>query len=450
MKRELIVRPKLAGPPTAAAVPSLNQLLVARGVTLQPVFPSGGQTLLPSAVPVPPHNFYWVDAPDDDLDDIADDLVTSGQVDAAYVKPAGAPPTINAMAPSGGGPPSAGTPDFTNRQGYLGPSPKGVDAQAAWRVPGGKGNGCRIVDLEWGWDLLHEDHGGGSLVHGNQHPDPHHGTAVIGVINAPANGFGVTGIAPQSHVDVVSFSMPTASAIWLASQHLRPGDIMLLEIHRPGPRHHFASRRDQLGYVAVEWWEDDFVAIQLATQKGIIVVEAAGNGAENLDDARYDTAGPGFPTSWTNPYRRSNRDSGAILVGAGAPPSGTHGRHHDTDRSRLDFSNYGASLDAQGWGREVTTTGYGDLQAGADQHRWYTDQFSGTSSASPMVVGALAAVQGVLRASGRQLLTPATARRLLRATGSPQTAGVHPSTQRIGNRPDLAAMIAMVQAPSWP
>lgn len=148
----------------------------------------------------------------------------------------------------------------------------------------------------------------------------------------------------------------------------------------------------------------------------------------------------------TNPLNRSNRDSGAIVVGAGAPPPGTHGRDHGPDRSRLDFSNWGAVVDAQGWGREVTTCGYGDLQGGTNEDEWYTDQFSGTSSASPIVVGALGCVQGVVRAQGKSPLTPVEARQLLRATGSPQQdAPGRPSSQRIGNRPDLRQMIARIK-----
>ena len=38
-------------------------------------------------------------------------------------------------------------------------------------------------------------------------------------------------------------------------------------------------------------------------------------------------------------------------------------RRHGPDRSRLDFSNFGKAVDVQGWGREVTTCGYGDLHA---------------------------------------------------------------------------------------
>jgi hypothetical protein len=93
-------------------------------------------------------------------------------------------------------------------------------------------------------------------------------------------------------------------------------------------------------------------------------------------------------------------------VGAGAPPPGTHGRDHGPDRSRLDFSNHGSAVDAQGWGREVTTCGYGDLQGGGDEDRWYSDTFSGTSSASPVVVGTLACVQGILKARQQSPLTP--------------------------------------------
>src|SRR5262249_39080438 len=158
-----------------------------------------------------------------------------------------------------------------------------------------------------------------------------------------------------------------------------------------------------------------------------------GNGAEDIDDALYDTPAPGFPKDWKNPFKRANRDSGAILVGAGAPPPGTHGRDlYGPDRSRLDFSNYGSSVDVQGWGREVTTCGYGDLQGGVEDG-WYTDEFAGTSSASPVVVGALACMQGICRANHVALLTPATARPLLRATGSPQQdAPGRPAAQRIG------------------
>jgi hypothetical protein len=136
------------------------------------------------------------------------------------------------------------------------------------------------------------------------------------------------------------------------------------------------------------------------------------------------------------------RDSGAILVGAGVPPPYTHANTWGPDRSRHDFSNYGSAVDAQGWGREVTTTGYGDLQGGTNANAWYTDFFAGTSSASAMLAGVIGCMQGVARVAG-SLRTPSQARSLLRATGSPQQDNLpqFPATQRIGNRPDLRQLL---------
>jgi len=387
--------------------------------------------------------YYRVHAADDRLDALADALAASAHVIGAYVKPPVYPPQLNEMvAKAAEAPPT--TPDFSARQGYLDAAPGGIDARYAWTLPGGRGAGVRIIDVEGAWNFSHEDLSAnqGGVVGGSPTNDMswlNHGTAVLGVFSG--DGIGVTGICPDANVSAISvFAMSSAAAIHLAADRLDPGDIILIELHRSGPRFNFQDRPDQSGFIAIEWWPDDFDAIRYATSKGIIVVSAAGNGGENLDDALYDAPGPGFPADWSNPFRRAAQDSGSILVGAGAPPVGTHGSSAETDRSRLAFSNYGSPVDAQGWGREVTTTGYGDLQGGSSMNTWYTDHFSGTSSASPIVVGAIGCVQGVLRASGAPL-TPAQARAALRATGSTQQDGTAPATQRIGARPDIRQLV---------
>ncbi|MDX1930106.1 MAG: S8 family peptidase [Pirellulaceae bacterium] len=351
--------------------------------------------------------FYKITADDKKLDRLCEELMAQELVESAYVKPPAELPTaadqLNTMAPSDVVPPPA-TPDLTASQIYLNPSPAGINARWAWTQAGGTGSGISIIDIEGNWRFTHEDLGqtqggvvGGTPIDGLNWRN--HGTAVLGEYSGDRNAIGITGIAPDAIAMAISHgSIGSAAAINLAASRLRAGDIILLEMHRPGPRFNFAVRDDQRGYIAVEWWPDDFAAILNATRAGIIVVEAAGNGAENLDDALYQTRPSGFPTSWTNPFRRSNRDSGAIVVGAGSPPPGTHGRDHGPDRSRLDFSNWGALIDAQGWGREVTTCGYGNLQGGTNEDLWYTDTFSGTSSASPIIVGAIASLQGMARA----------------------------------------------------
>jgi hypothetical protein len=399
--------------------------------------------------------FYRVEAPDDRLEELAEQLRRQEAIEAAYVKPAAEPPGINDDLPADPEEAPSATPNFVSSQVYLGAPPGGIEALWAHTQPGGRGNGIRIIDIEGAWRFDHEDlkQVQGGVVGGTQSTAlnwRNHGTAVIGVFGGDENSFGVTGISPNSHTRAISIFGPgqsSAKAIRDAADLLSAGDIVLIELHRPGPRHNFQQRDDQRGYIAIEWWEDDWAAIRYATNKGVIVVEAAGNGAENLDDPIYSVRPPGFPAAWTNPFNRANRDSGAIIVGAGAPPPGTHGRDHGPDRSRLDFSNYGASVDAQGWGREVTTTGYGVLQGGSDENLWYTDRFSGTSSASPIVVGAIACLQGNRKAKGQALHTPAQMRTRLRTTGSAQTdAPGRPATQRIGNRPNLKTLLGFLKA----
>jgi hypothetical protein len=381
----------------------------------------------------------------DGHEELARRLLTLDSVHGAYVKPpAQLPAVLNDMAPAAEEPPAA-SPDFSGRQGYLEAPPAGVGARWAQTQPGGRGRGVNVIDIEGSWRLTHEDLVGhlGGLLGGTPSDDlgwRNHGTAVLGVIGSAANAFGTTGIAPEAFIRTVSIFGPnssSAAAIRQAADALSAGDILLVELQRRGP---LGSAFGQGGYIAVEWWPDDFDAIAYAVARGIIVVEAAGNGAQNLDDPTYDTPQTGFPPSWRNPLGGA-RDSGAVMVGAGAPPPGTHGASWGPDRSRLDFSNYGRRVDVQGWGREVTTCGYGDLQGGATEDAWYTDKFSGTSSASPIVVGALACAQGILRAAGTPL-TPATARRLLRETGSPQQAGPGADvSQNIGSRPDIAGLV---------
>jgi Subtilase family len=447
---------------------ALAAVLDEEGVTLEPLFGPSEEAIRARASAAGPGadtaiaslaDFYRARAADNRLDALASRLAAAPLVAGAYVKPPSEPAAVGAPARPGVAPaaPPAATPDFTGRQGYLGPAPGGIDAQWAAAQPGGGGAGVRIVDIEGAWLFTHEDlaQNAGGVLTGTPTADlgwRNHGTAVIGEFGADDNGIGVLGVAPDAVVRGASIFGGTgsAAAIRQAADAVSAGDIILLELHRPGPRFGFAQRNDQHGYIAIEWWPDDLAAVRYATSKGVLVVGAAGNGAEDLDDAIYDAPAAGFPASWQNPFNPANPTSGAVIVGAGAPPPGTHGANHGDDRSRLGFSNYGARVDAQGWGREVTTTGgrfdmAGDLQGGADETLWYTDTFSGTSSASPIVVGALAAIQGMQAAAGRPLLTPAQAQAVLRATGSPQQDGPNgPAAQRIGNRPDLRAAMAFL------
>lgn len=421
------------------------------------------------------HLYYTIDAPADKLDELAEELAALPMVAGAYVTPEPVPAStistdaareaaqdstaaqlmqVNDMTPAAVEAPPA-TADLTSRQMYLEAAPAGIDARYAWTMFGGRGAGVQVIDCEGAWRFTHEDlrvnQGGVIRTQTTDLGWRNHGTAVVGVIGGDLNTIGITGFAPDAHVRGSSIfdvgGLP--GAIVAAADHLRPGDIILIEVQYGHPTR---------GYTSVEWWPADFAAIRYAVNRGITVVEAAGNGNNNLDDATYNTPLAGFPATWRNPFNLANPSSGAVVVGAGNPPPGIHGRTQEprfgevyVDRARCFFSNYGSRVDCQGYGWEVTTTGYGDYQGGSSEDLWYTDLFSGTSSASPTVVGALASVQGILRASGRIPLSPARARQLLRQSGSPQQdAPGRPRTQRIGNRPNLRQLIALArQTGQW-
>ncbi len=321
------------------------------------------------------------------------------------------------------------TGNLTTRQGYLDAAPAGIDARWAWQNRKARGNGIRLTDIEYAWNLDHEDLGFDSTDILN--PDEaiyldqdfrskatKHGTAVMGELIGANNTYGVTGIANQVDISLWrdnGLINGRTNAIGSVSQNtLRAGDVMLLEMQTTLPGTPPTCATDKNNYpVEVEQAIQD--AIIMATSNDRIVVEAAGNGGNNINEqSRFDT------------------DSGAIIVGAGT----------STNHDPLCSSNYGTRVDVQGWGQNVTTTGYGDLtkiykpaSASAPPNQEYTSSFSGTSSASPMVAGAIAVINGYFKANisadnangntkgtGRYL-PPKLMKLLLKNTGTAQGTG---------------------------
>lgn len=350
------------------------------------------------------------------------------------------------------------TPDWVTTgvamQGYLGPAstslgvPCGIDVAAASAFPGGRGDDVRIADIEQSWHLDHEDLPGDYFMNeGIYWGDGEHGTQVLGVLGAQSNQYGFTGIAPDAVLGVCSV-VPFFGfgAVLLSGSRTRPGDIVLIEQQYFGPATGLTCvvNCSQFEMVPTEHFRPDFDAIRLLTTNGRIVVEAAGNGSMDLDNPLYGSV--------FNRASSVRGDSGAIMVGAGTP-------FDDGVTPALTtqmWSNAGSRVDVQGWGDSVSTTGGGTIRtpgAESDVRQFYTNNFTGTSSASPIVAGAAACINGLLRGRGLAPLTGLAMRSLLASTG---TAPPVPTPGRpIGPMPNLRAAIAALalEAPrpsTWP
>ncbi|MCB2219526.1 MAG: S8 family serine peptidase [Bacteroidetes bacterium] len=319
-------------------------------------------------------------------------------------------------------------PNYIPNQGYLNPAtstPTGIDASYAWTQTGGTGTGITICDLEYSWNYNHADisKAAGSQINTNvvdPFNDNNHGTAVIGELVADNNGWGITGICYGANLltcgtnygSPVTWNVP--GAITLAISNLNAGDIILLEQQW--------DYNGSAGYVPIEWWTNGssqtynavYAAIVNAVSNGIHVVEAGGNGNINTDGL-----------TWYG-------NSGAIIVGAG-------GTSAANDLQKLSFSSYGSRFDLQGWGENVFTTGYGNYYNAEGVNYWYTHNFNGTSSASPVVAGALACAEGYYLANVSS--TPPTPSYMRTHLVNYGTAQVTPPSGNIGPRPDLYAAI---------
>ncbi|MCK4305533.1 MAG: S8 family serine peptidase, partial [Candidatus Eisenbacteria sp.] len=310
------------------------------------------------------------------------------------------------------------TPDFTHLQDYLYDTPVGLDAPAAWALPGGRGAGTKFIDVEGCWTEDHEDFPYDQYFYeGGAPEDPlgeTHGTAVLGEVIGRHNDIGINGFAPDASYGVVAFDMGTYPDISQyfqeAVDHLDPGDIWLIELQMFPPGHEATP---------MEWLQVNYDVIWTSVWSlGIACVEPAANGGQDLDDP-----------SWGGLFDRNVRDSGAMMVAAGTP----------FGRVAEGFTNYGSRMDMHAWGSEIVTTGFGDLYNGGTLQERYTELFGGTSGASPMVVGCGLCVQGIARASRGEPLDPIELRALLHDTGVPHL----DPFKEIGPRPDLAAATAM-------
>lgn len=318
------------------------------------------------------------------------------------------------------------------RQGYLNAAPRGINAKYAWRHGGGGSGNFKFIDIEDGWDYINTPHEdlpdckSIPLVHGINGGSPEHGNQVLGVILAKDNRFGIKGIAPSVNASVVS-QYPVdvnhqnpANAVAFATAQLKSGDILLLELQYNGLRNGLIQFRERNDF-PLELHPCVFHFIKIATMRGVIVVEPAGNAGKPLDHLQY--------------FNRNTHDSGAIMVAA-ATASVPHRRKH--------FSNYGKRIDCYAWGEKIVST---------TAKNGYAFDFKQTSGAAAIIAGAVISVQSMNIARTGNKLDSLEMRRILsdanNGTSSPDpklTGAIMPDLKKIAKK--IMANAATAAAPA--
>jgi serine protease len=347
-------------------------------------------------------------------------------VETAYLAPNPSPPPSD-IAPE--------TPDFSAEQGFDQAGPEGLGFDIAHRWPGGDGSNVVIADVEYSFDPSHEEFEDLTISELGYPYDDYqfHGNGVLGILGAPHNDFGVSGLVPGADFIMVSPFNETpllgvvynvANAIDLAAEHLDAGDILLIE----------QQGWNNDVFTPVEISIAEFDAISHAVARGIVVIEPAGNGACDLDDP-----------IWEGAFDRTERDSGAIMVGGGASPFSSQ-----TARSYYHPSGscFGSRVDVQGWYDHTTTTSAADgapsytdrFYPGYDGRQAYTGSFGGTSGAAPMIAAIAAAMNSVAIETRGVAWDPLALRAAMVSTGHPQQ---QEGLEHIGPQPDLRRLLRL-------
>lgn len=315
------------------------------------------------------------------------------------------------------------TMNFEPNQSYIQSNP-GLNMQYAWNL-GLNGQGIKLRDVEYGFNKNHEELASinttiapGMTISSSASNDfTEHGTSVFGILFSHKGTYGISGLSYGSQELILypewqQVGYNRINAVTLSIANSTAGDLIVYEMQTngvgPGTTNFVCAEYDQVV------WD----LTKAATDSGIVIVAAAGNGNQNLDNFAY--------SSYMN---RGN--SGAIIVGGGTAT---------TSHNRIFYSTFGSRVDVQAWAEDVRTIGrIGSFTLiNNDFNQSYTN-FSGTSSATALVSACASVLQSYHHSLAGNYLSSSQLRTILKETGIAQ------GTSVIGNVGPIPNMQTAIQ-----
>jgi len=321
---------------------------------------------------------------------------------------------------------AAAVPDFRNLQDYAkSPTEKrqgyymgGVNRDSVNQYAGNGGDDVTIVSMEnYIWNTSHINLPTPALTQGDSRyrVGDDHDTASVGIMVAKDIGAGVRGLSWKSRV---GFSAWQYNNLYNMIPLLKAGDVVQMGMQTGGGE--ITGCTSNACYVPQENVQSYYDIIKALTDKGVYVIEAAGNGSVDLDHPAFN-----------GKFDVNTRDSGAIIAGAFCAKNG----------KKAYFTTYGSRVTSSSWGCwDVATTGGGDLYKSTNAD--YTATFAGTSSANPIIAGVVASLSGIAKAHGITV-TPVQMRQILQETGTPLADN---DSAKIGTQPDMERAVARILA----
>jgi lantibiotic leader peptide-processing serine protease len=306
-----------------------------------------------------------------------------------------------------------------------------ADQTAAMNIRGNSKVRARVAVVDQGMILSHPDIAPNvnvalstSFVPGEGVNPPanggfNHGTHVGGIIAAPINSIGTQGIAPEAElvaVKVLSAATGSGSFTWIieginyASGPLVHADIINMSLGYFGPRKPVNPGDNKGGWGGLISALNR--AVNMATQRGSLVISAAGNNGADLNSNYINipaqsgngmgvaALGPigwginGDPSAWNTPAYYSNYGQSVVNVSAPGGNDMLYGTPEGNALCTVGVNPAPSVVKTSCWVFDMVMSPAAWQEVSPGVYSYYYSWADGTSMATPVVSGVAALIVG--------------------------------------------------------